>query len=100
MTTAGPPAAPAALVDRYLREQQATAVDRFARAHDAARTDGAAPTGRYSALMPAAAPAPGQQYAFEVDLDACSGCKSCVAACHATSACCTAGAAGCRSCST
>ena len=83
MTTAGPPAAPAALVDRYLREQQATAVDRFASAHDAARADGAAPTGRYSALMPAAAPAPGQQYAFEVDLDACSGCKSCVAACHA-----------------
>src|SRR5690606_22522304 len=27
-------------------------------------------------------PAPGQQYAFEVDLDACSGCKACVAACH------------------
>jgi ferredoxin len=27
-------------------------------------------------------PARGQQYAFEVDLDKCSGCKSCVAACH------------------
>ena len=81
--TATPPAAPATLVDRYLREQQATAVDRFAREHDAAQADGAAPTGRYSALMPATAPAAGQQYAFEVDLDACSGCKSCVAACHA-----------------
>ncbi|MCE2542948.1 MAG: dimethyl sulfoxide reductase anchor subunit [Acidobacteria bacterium] len=81
--TATPPAAPATLVDRYLREQQATAVDRLAREHEAAQADGAAPTGRYSALMPATAPAAGQQYAFEVDLDACSGCKSCVAACHA-----------------
>ena len=35
------------------------------------------------AVMPATPPAAGQQYAFDVDLDACSGCKSCVAACHA-----------------
>ena len=83
MKAAAPPAAAAALVDRYLQEQQTTAVDRFAHAHDAAQADGAAPTGRYSALMPATAPAAGQQYAFDVDLDACSGCKSCVAACHA-----------------
>src|SRR5262249_481299 len=27
-------------------------------------------------------PGPGAQYAFEVDLDRCSGCKACVAACH------------------
>src|SRR5688500_236698 len=27
-------------------------------------------------------PVTGQQYAFEVDLDRCSGCKACVAACH------------------
>ena len=81
--TATRPAEPSILVDRYLREQQATAVDRFAREHDAAQADGAAQTGHYSALMPATAPAAGQQYAFEVDLDACSGCKSCVAACHA-----------------
>jgi len=32
-------------------------------------------------LVPAARPGPGMQYAFEVDLDACTGCKSCVAAC-------------------
>jgi len=37
---------------------------------------------RYAALLPAQPPAPGEQYAFEVDLDACSGCKACVVACH------------------
>ena len=82
--SAAPPSGPPSpLVDRYLREQQLTAADRFARAHDAAHAEGPALAGRYSALMPASPPAPGQQYAFDVDLDACSGCKSCVAACHA-----------------
>jgi len=67
------------LIDQYLREQQElTAVERFSRAHDEA-VDHA---GRYSALLPAAPPGEGQQYAFEVDLDACSGCKACVTACH------------------
>ena len=37
----------------------------------------------YHALLPATPPGPGQQYAFEVDLDCCSGCKACVVACHA-----------------
>ncbi len=37
---------------------------------------------RYHALLPANPPGPGQQYAFEVDLDRCSGCKACVTACH------------------
>jgi Fe-S-cluster-containing dehydrogenase component/DMSO reductase anchor subunit len=56
-----------------------SAVDRFSSRHD----DGRVPSiGRYSARLPATAPAPGQQYAFEVDLDACTGCKSCVTACH------------------
>jgi Fe-S-cluster-containing dehydrogenase component/DMSO reductase anchor subunit len=36
----------------------------------------------YQELMPATSPGPGEQYAFEVDLDACSGCKACVVACH------------------
>src|SRR2546423_7326169 len=36
----------------------------------------------YRDLVPLAAPRDGQQYAFEVDLDACSGCKACVTACH------------------
>ncbi|MDQ5979691.1 MAG: formate dehydrogenase iron-sulfur subunit [Verrucomicrobiota bacterium] len=33
-------------------------------------------------LIPLTAPGPGEQYAFEVDLDACTGCKACVTACH------------------
>ena len=79
---------PGTAVDRFARAHDEaaggeTAVDRFARAHDEAAAGGPGLTGRYSALMPAAPPGPGQQYAFEVDLDACSGCKSCVAACHA-----------------
>ena len=63
-------------------ESPSTAVDRFSRAHDAAAANGQALGGRYAALMPASPPGDGQQYAFEVDLDACSGCKSCVVACH------------------
>jgi Fe-S-cluster-containing dehydrogenase component/DMSO reductase anchor subunit len=37
---------------------------------------------RYRELVPLSKPGPGEQYAFEVDLDACTGCKSCVSACH------------------
>lgn len=36
----------------------------------------------YRDLLPASPPRPGQQYAFEVNLDKCSGCKACVVACH------------------
>jgi len=36
----------------------------------------------YRELLPASPPGPGQQYAFEVNLDKCSGCKACVVACH------------------
>src|SRR5688500_16389071 len=35
-----------------------------------------------SQLIPLSSPGPGEQYAFEVDLDSCTGCKSCVTACH------------------
>ncbi|WP_438483238.1 DmsC/YnfH family molybdoenzyme membrane anchor subunit [Oleiharenicola lentus] len=42
-----------------------------------------AQTSSYHSLIPLSAPGPGEQYAFEVDLDACSGCKACVVACHA-----------------
>ncbi|HEX9046718.1 MAG TPA: DmsC/YnfH family molybdoenzyme membrane anchor subunit, partial [Verrucomicrobiae bacterium] len=69
------------LVDELLAEQRTlTAVERFSRHHD---NHAPAPEEKfYRALMPARAPKPGEQYAFEVDLDACSGCKACVAGCH------------------
>ncbi|MEM8944378.1 MAG: DmsC/YnfH family molybdoenzyme membrane anchor subunit [Planctomycetota bacterium] len=61
-------------------QQQTTAVDRFAQFH----ADETEPLLRpqYRELIPLSEPGPGEQYAFEVDLDVCSGCKSCVAACH------------------
>lgn len=57
-----------------------TAVERFSQRHDR----GTVPTQAryYRDLIPQSKPAPGQQYAFAVDLDACTGCKACVAACH------------------
>jgi formate dehydrogenase iron-sulfur subunit len=71
------------LVAAYLAEQQdLTAVDRFSRSHDAAHAGGPALAGRYRDLIPLEKPRPGQQYAFEVDLDRCTGCKACVTACH------------------
>ena len=69
------------LIDDLLGEQQSlTAVERFARAHD--RNELPALEKHYRRLLPASAPKAGQQYAFEVDLDKCSGCKACVTACH------------------
>jgi Fe-S-cluster-containing dehydrogenase component/DMSO reductase anchor subunit len=71
----------ATLIDALLAEQRTlTAVERYARAHD--RHELPALEKHYRRLLPASTPKPGQQYAFEVDLDKCSGCKSCVTACH------------------
>jgi len=45
--------------------------------------DVVAPAGsRFRELIPLSRPEDGEQYAFEVDLDRCTGCKACVAACH------------------
>ena len=74
------------LVDAYIaRQRDLTAVERFASYHAAAEADALATpaqTKYYRDLIPLTAPGPGQQYAFQVDLDACSGCKACVVACH------------------
>ena len=72
---------PMTLIDRYLLEQQElTAVERFAQRHE--RNEIPLQSLYYESLLPASPPGPGEQYAFEVDLDACSGCKSCVVACN------------------
>jgi len=72
---------PGSLLAWLLREQQdLSAVERFAQDH--ARGALPAQARYYARLLPAAPPGPGEQYAFEVDLDRCSGCKACVTACH------------------
>lgn len=66
------------LVDQLLTEQQSlTAVERFSALHERGHVKD-----RYATLLPATPPGPGEQYAFEVNLDACTGCKACVVACH------------------
>ena len=68
-------------VAALLQEQQTlTAVERFAQAH--ASADEPLQARYYRDLIPLERPRSGQQYAFEVDLDLCTGCKACVAACH------------------
>ncbi len=70
------------LVEELLREQHTmTAVEQFSQTIRERQR----PTQSkyYQALLPANPPGPGEQYAFEVNLDRCSGCKACVTACHA-----------------
>lgn len=70
------------LVDELLSgQQQLTAVEKFAQRH--ARHSASALAPHYRDLIPLSLPRPGEQYAFEVNLDRCSGCKGCVTACHA-----------------
>jgi Fe-S-cluster-containing dehydrogenase component/DMSO reductase anchor subunit len=73
------------LIDLLLAEQQTLpAVERFAQWHDTVAEAAADHTSQiaYRSLIPLSLPGPGEQYAFEVDLDVCSGCKACVTACH------------------
>ena len=58
----------------------APAVEAFATLHKRAALPA---SGVYRHPIPLRAPSSGEQYAFEVDLDACTGCKACVTACHA-----------------
>jgi Fe-S-cluster-containing dehydrogenase component/DMSO reductase anchor subunit len=69
-----------ALIDELLAEQSRlqTPVARFAATHSSARASTLS-----SQLIPLSLPKSGEQYAFEVDLDSCTGCKACVSACHA-----------------
>ena len=70
-------------IDRYLAEQRdATAVGRFARWHQEDHGSVLAELTHYRELVPLERPGPGEQYAFEVDLDSCTGCKACVSACN------------------
>jgi Fe-S-cluster-containing dehydrogenase component/DMSO reductase anchor subunit len=75
-----------ALVGAYLdRQQDLTAVERFSRHHDELALAGPSRPrleSHYRDLIPLEMPKPGQQFAFEVDLDRCTGCKACVTACH------------------
>ncbi len=61
------------------RQHELTAVEEFSLKHDLKQIPEGA---RYRELIPKSAPGPGQQYAFDVDLDRCTGCKACVTACH------------------
>src|SRR5437879_369526 len=69
------------LIDALLADQrELTAVTRFAQQHESHALPAQAKY--YRDLIPLSVPKPGEQYAFEVDLDRCSGCKACVTACH------------------
>jgi formate dehydrogenase iron-sulfur subunit len=69
------------LIDDLLHEQQLlTPVARFSRKHESG--DLPAQAKYYQDLIPLSEPREGEQYAFAVDLDACTGCKACVTACH------------------
>ena len=76
--TVGP--MPSFLQELLAEQQDLTAVERFSQFHGGATQPLQARY--YSSLMPVSPPGPGEQYAFEVDLDRCSGCKACVTACH------------------
>jgi len=68
-------------IDDYLeRQRDLSAVERFSAQHD--RETAPLQERWYRELLPASPPGPGQQYRFEVDMDRCTSCRSCVSACH------------------
>ncbi|MEX2382470.1 MAG: DmsC/YnfH family molybdoenzyme membrane anchor subunit [Opitutales bacterium] len=72
-------------IDRLLRTQQQldTPVSRFSKEYNRLSSgDPGTARSRFQNLIPLTAPGAGEQYAFEVDLDQCTGCKACVSACH------------------
>lgn len=76
-----PNRSPELLVEQLLLEQsQLTAAQKFSQRHD--RDELPSRAKYYRDLIPLSQPAAGEQYAFRVDLDTCSGCKACVVACH------------------
>ncbi len=75
------PIHPSDLISQLLYEQSTlTAAEEFSAWHKTHPEPEQAQY--YRNLMPLTMPQPGQQLAFEVDLDTCSGCKACVTACH------------------
>jgi Fe-S-cluster-containing dehydrogenase component/DMSO reductase anchor subunit len=77
---------PVGSLDAYLAELLADQQRLVTPAARAAATYDAQPAAfrgdHFRDLIPLTTPGPGERYAFEVDLDACSGCKACVTACH------------------
>jgi formate dehydrogenase iron-sulfur subunit len=70
-------------IEMLLKEQGTlqTPVSLFSAQHESA-TDAPAQAQFYKQLIPLSKPQAGEQYAFKVELDSCSGCKGCVSACH------------------
>jgi formate dehydrogenase iron-sulfur subunit len=68
------------LIDQLLLEQKSlqTPVARFAERQER----GSDLQAHYRSLIPLTKPESNEQYAFEVSLDRCTGCKACVSACH------------------
>ncbi len=71
---------PSFITQLLTEQQELTAVEKFAHAEQCSESPAQAKY--YRKLMPTSPPAAGEQYAFDVDLDRCSGCKACVTACH------------------
>ena len=68
------------LLDQLLEEQQTVApAEKFAQMHE---DEILGNTEQYRELIPLSKPSKNEQYAFQVNIDQCTGCKGCVTACH------------------